>query len=58
MTPATIPSLGVETTSMFSYATQLFTTLWPLIAVGLGLIIAPRLFSFAKTALSGGGGKK
>lgn len=43
-------SLNVVPSDVLNYMGQIFTSVWPIVAIGLGLLAAPYLIRVAKAA--------
>lgn len=45
--------LAMNVGDVFGYINTFFTTMWPLLAVGLGILFAPRVISMVKSVAGG-----
>lgn len=46
-------SLNIVPADVLGYLTDVFTALWPILAIGLGIAAVPRLIGAAKSVFSG-----
>lgn len=45
-------ALNINPSDVFNYISQLFTTFWPLLAFGLGVLALPLVIGAAKSIIS------
>lgn len=45
--------LAMNIGDVFSYINQFFTAVWPLLAVGLGIMFAPKVVNMVKSVAGG-----
>lgn len=45
-------SLNIVPTEVLNYLGQVFNSLWPILAIGLGIMAVPKLIGAAKTVFS------
>ncbi|KLU61851.1 hypothetical protein CEB3_c17690 [Peptococcaceae bacterium CEB3] len=43
-------SLGISAPDVLNYLGQVFTAIWPILAIGLGIMAAPMVIGAAKSA--------
>lgn len=46
-------SLNIVPTEVLGYLGDVFNAIWPVLAIGLGIMAAPKVIGAAKTAFSG-----